>query len=55
MFNPPTDAYSTEIVTRRAPRWAWDVIDQYFAGDTLSEEEASAALKAMCDASEERA
>lgn len=47
MFQPPSDPRSTEIVTRRAPRWAWKVLDQYLAGDTLSDDVVQAAHDAM--------
>ena len=26
-YEVPTDAYNNEVVTRCAPRWAWNVID----------------------------
>ena len=57
MFKPPTDAYFTEVVTRYAPRWTWDIVDlvlgdpngrsksSYFPGSPRE-----AALNAMCEA-----
>ena len=53
------DAYHKEPVTRSAPRWAWDVIDETLAADARSSafdpalrEEVQSALDAMVDACE---
>lgn len=60
MFELPTDVYSTEVVPRYAPRWAWDIVDlvlgdpngrspsSYFPGSPRE-----AALNAMFDAASE--
>lgn len=53
MFKPPTDHYSTEVVTRRAPRWAWELIDVILGGTPRPNAEVSEAFQAMIDASEE--
>jgi len=50
-------AYQDELIDRVAPRWAWDVIDQFiadkgFVDRYLNERDLTRAFKAMIDACE---
>ena len=50
-------AYQDELIDRDAPRWAWDVIDQFiadkgFVDRYLNERDLTRAFKAMIDACE---
>lgn len=48
-YEPPTDKYSTEIVSRCAPRWAWDLIDRACACDNsfvIADDDEAGALSA---------
>ena len=42
--------YTNEIVTRCAPRWAWELIDEILAGRGDLDSDGERALLAMIDA-----
>lgn len=53
IIEPDPDHYQNKLVDRCAPRWAWDIIDQFIADyGVMDRDTIDRANKAMIDACE---